>query len=505
MAARSPLVAGEAFTEGTPNVRSPLAAVEALTGGVPNVRSPLAVGEIFAKGVPNVRSPLVVLEVFTLVETPPPYTTLETFTPSNIGFPVETTISFGTIQADHPTGRRYRQAAQPYPIYQFDLPFEGITSAGVYQALAASSLQYMRGFYTDRIGKYQPFLWQDTITPDYQVILGQIGLGDGATTRFVFCRALRNTYEPVGYVAPGDIAAVYINGTLQLTSAFAWSAPNLITFSAAPSSGAVVRATFNFSWVCNFADDAEDISEFFYTVAEIKSLKLQTVLSEASPKTLAYTAPTSPPDIFVPPALGWPFAVSVTPLTAVQAHSNARRYTMPTRQYPTYMITLTFEVLNSGAAYQGLAGNTLQYVKGFFIDQVGKYNGFLFRDTSTPDFQVTVGALGTGDGTTLNFTFCRALRETHEPVGYVFVADVSAVYVAGVLQATGWSVTAPNLLTFASAPAYGATITATFKWYYLATFAEDQAVFSQFAAQLFEVKELKLLTLPSDTAAGLVP
>ena len=150
-----------------------------------------------------------------------------------------------------------------------------------------------------------------------------------------------------------------------------------------------------------------------------------------------------------------------------------------------------------------LTGLALQYVEGFIVDQGGPWTEFLFQDTATPDYQATAAQIGVGDGTTTSFAFCRALRNTHEPVGYVFQAGVSSVTVNGVAQVGNWSVTPPNLLTFTSAPAAAAVIAAAFQYYWRCTFASDTLDMDEFMTDLFELKELKFESLPSATSPNI--
>ena len=94
------------------------------------------------------------------------------------------------------------------------------------------------------------------------------------------------------------------------------------------------------------------------------------------------------------------------------------------------------------------------------------------------------------------FTLLRTVGEAAEPVGYIFSADLSAVYVAGVLQdPTSYTFTSPNQLTFNTAPAYGSQITATFRYYFICRFSSDSQDFEEFMANLWTLHELKLTTV----------
>jgi hypothetical protein len=209
------------------------------------------------------------------------------------------------------------------------------------------------------------------------------------------------------------------------------------------------------------------------------------------------------PDVFSPPNISLPIIRERGTDTRTASVASGKRWRSPLRQYPTIRWTLTFEALTSLAAYQGLVSQGWQYLEGFIVDQSGPFQEFLFQDIYTPDYQISGGLIGTGDGVTTNFTISRALRNTHEPVGWVNQADVSNVSVGGVTQASGWSILSPNILSFATAPAAGKAITITCNYYWRCTFTEDTASMDAFMLDLLDFKELKFESLPSSTAANL--
>ena len=157
-------------------------------------------------------------------------------------------------------------------------------------------------------------------------------------------------------------------------------------------------------------------------------------------------------------------------------------------------LTLSFDFLRGDSTQE------IQTLQGFFLARQGQYDTFLLDlgavTQNTADSHVTMGAQGTGDGTTTVFTLQRTVGEAVEPVGYVFNADLSAVYVAGVLQdPTSYTFTSPNTLTFNTAPAYGSQITATFRYYFICRFAADAQDFEEFMANLWTLHEVKLMTV----------
>ena len=205
------------------------------------------------------------------------------------------------------------------------------------------------------------------------------------------------------------------------------------------------------------------------------------------------------PDIFSPPNVGYPVKRERLNQTIVKAAPSGQRWRSPVRSYPTLRWTLPFEALTTLGSYQGLSAQTQQYLEGFFVDQIGPFNEWLFQDVYTPDYQLSAAQIGLGDGVSTNFTVCRAWRNTHEPVGYVRSADVSSVTVAG--ASTGaWSITSPNILTLSTAPAIGASVAISCSYFWRCTFTEDVAEFEEFMQQLFETRALRFESLPSLTA-----
>jgi uncharacterized protein (TIGR02217 family) len=194
------------------------------------------------------------------------------------------------------------------------------------------------------------------------------------------------------------------------------------------------------------------------------------------------------------PGLTWSVHVSPKFNTRVASHVSGREIRTAWQQYAIYDLTLSFDVLHGDATQE------IQTLMGFFLARQGQYDTFLLDlgavTQNSADSYVTTGAQGTGDGTTTVFTLLRTVGEAAEPVGYVFNADFTAVYVAGTLQdPDSYTFTSPNQLVFNTAPANGAQITATFRYYFICRFATDQQDFEEFMTNLWSLHELKLTTV----------
>jgi len=148
------------------------------------------------------------------------------------------------------------------PIYEWELSYEGLASNAGYPGLGVKSKQMLEGFFLSVGGRAQPFLFND-VSDDYQAGAA-FGIGNGTTTTFVARRNLDGFAEPIDAIA--NVSAVYLNGVAQSGSSWGVSAPNgtdvnAITFTSAPTSGAVVTADFWFYFKCRFTTDSLDFRE----------------------------------------------------------------------------------------------------------------------------------------------------------------------------------------------------------------------------------------------------
>lgn len=276
MSVRTPLVAIETLTDGAAKVRAPLVAAEALMTGLPKVRSPLLAVEAMTGGKPHVHAPLVALEVLSLVP-PEPQMVSTTIFPAlaTIGWSVTRKPSLSSHVSTHQAGREIRAAQMRYPVREFTLTYELLRSAAAF-----AELQAIEGFFLQQAGSFGQFLWQDSYTPDYQVRGGAIGTGDGATTSFKLARAWGGFSEPVGYVFPTDLTAVYLGGGVIAASGYSLTAPNNLVFATAPGAGVAITADFDFYFQARFSTDSLELEEFMSELFELKECRLTQVLPQ---------------------------------------------------------------------------------------------------------------------------------------------------------------------------------------------------------------------------------
>ncbi len=187
------------------------------------------------------------------------------------GWSVHKKPLFSTRVAAHVSGREVRAGLYAHALYEFELTFDGIDSAGAFVGLQTQSLQTLMGFFLTTQGRLNTFLYVD---PSDNSVSGQvIGIGDGSTVTFTLGRAIGGYYEPVSYATA--ISSVTVNGVS--TSAYIFTAPNTITFSTAPASGAAIAWTGTYAFQCRFLDDQLDFEEIMSGLWQNKSVKFRSI------------------------------------------------------------------------------------------------------------------------------------------------------------------------------------------------------------------------------------
>ena len=189
---------------------------------------------------------------------------------SNLRSSLSVTPRFDTEVAEHLAGRSTRRARFAAPLVDFELSFDLLRSD-----TTNYEMQQIAGFFASMNGPVTPFWFAP---PNLSVVSGQIlGVGDGTTISFPFALTLGATLAPVAGVA--DAEAVYINGIVQPTSAWALSSayPASIVFLSAPAAGATISADFTALWLCRFADDGLDFEEFMTMLYTLRMVRLSAV------------------------------------------------------------------------------------------------------------------------------------------------------------------------------------------------------------------------------------
>jgi uncharacterized protein (TIGR02217 family) len=187
------------------------------------------------------------------------------------GWSVHKKPVFSTRVASHVSGREVRAGLYAHALYEFELIYNGLDSSGAFPGLQSQSLQTLIGFFLTAQGQLNTFLYVD---PSDGAVTGQvIGTGDGSTATFTLGRMIGGYYEPVSYAT--TIPSVTVSGVS--TSGYTFVAPNTITFSTAPASGASIAWTGTYAFQCRFLDDQLDFEEFIAGAWQNKSVKFRSI------------------------------------------------------------------------------------------------------------------------------------------------------------------------------------------------------------------------------------
>jgi uncharacterized protein (TIGR02217 family) len=187
------------------------------------------------------------------------------------GWSVHKKPTFSTRVSSHSSGREVRVGLYAHALYEFELTFDGLDSAGGFPGLQSNSLQTLMGFFLSLGGQLNAFLYSD---PTDNVVSSQsIGTGNGSTTAFTLVRSIGGYAEPVSYAVA--VSGVTVGGVA--TSAWTLTAPNTITFTTAPASGAAIVANVSYAFQCRFLDDQMDFENFMSGLWTNKSVKFRQI------------------------------------------------------------------------------------------------------------------------------------------------------------------------------------------------------------------------------------
>jgi hypothetical protein len=214
---------------------------------------------------------------------------------------------------------------------------------------------------------------------------------------------------------------------------------------------------------------------------------------------LAPPVPDQPPGVLMPfsfpslPGLSWSVHKRPTFSTRVASHVSGREVRLPFYAVTLYEFELTIEGLDSAGSFPGLGVNSLQALMGLYLQCQGQVGTFLYTDpTDNAQTAFIATTPATGDGTTTIFTLNRSLGSganvEAEPVSWITGTPV--VQDNGV-AAGAFTVSAPNMITFATAPLAGHAITATCTYAFNCRFLNDQLDFENFMSGLWKVESLK--------------
>lgn len=192
---------------------------------------------------------------------------------SNALFPVLPGLSFSvkrspewkTIVNTAASGKESRIALWSAPRWNYELVYEFLRDN------ATAELHTLLGFFLQRQGRFDSFLFQD---PDDNTISGQsMGLGDGTTTSFAAVRMLGGFVEPV-IIDLTQPATWFVGGVATAVTYNDPATPTAMTFAAAPAAGAAITGSFSYLFRLRFDMELVDFEKFMSGLWEVKSLKM---------------------------------------------------------------------------------------------------------------------------------------------------------------------------------------------------------------------------------------
>ena len=187
------------------------------------------------------------------------------------------------------------------------------------------------------------------------------------------------------------------------------------------------------------------------------------------------------------PGLAWDVVKRPQFATIVQRAASGREVRAALWAAPIWEWDLTYDLLRDDAS------DELKTLLGFFLQRQGAFDSFLFSDPS--DNAVSGQALGIGDGANMSFQLVRAYGGFVEPIQDL--NGGASVRVDGVIKATpaDYAIDGTGLVSFVVAPANGAPVSADFAFYRRVRFKEDLGEFTNFAARLWQARQLTLVSI----------
>ena len=193
---------------------------------------------------------------------------------------------------------------------------------------------------------------------------------------------------------------------------------------------------------------------------------------------------------------GYPINIGIIMDTTIGTTKSLREVRIPQQTYPLWDIEIPLpEMLDqtlNATPYTPFAGyQQFQEALGLFLQMYGQTGVFAF--TCPWDYSRSNQAIGTGDGYNKTFTIFRTWSSgttaSAAPIGAV--NTMTSVYLNGTAQSPSSYTVNRDSISFVSAPGSGVAITATFSFYYLCRFVEDEQNFEQFFYNRWTVPGLK--------------
>ena len=192
-------------------------------------------------------------------------------------------------------------------------------------------------------------------------------------------------------------------------------------------------------------------------------------------------------DLLFPMFRGLQYPIGKTPHwnTIVQESISGVKKFLQCYTYPYYTFNLSFSYLSD----KNLAADDVHTLMAFYNQLGGAGQDFLYADPLFEDNAVDKQTFATGDGEKESFRLTRQYGSYVEPVFGVY--NKPKIYVNGT-ETTAFTWNKQGLITFNSAPANGAVLKWTGRWFYRCHFQEDEAEFQQIFMGGWNLEELVL-------------
>jgi uncharacterized protein (TIGR02217 family) len=201
------------------------------------------------------------------------------------------------------------------------------------------------------------------------------------------------------------------------------------------------------------------------------------------------------------PGLAWSISKAPRFATRIQRAVSGRELRVLDQPNPIWTWTLTYSMLRDqndtrAASGPGVGYDELRTLMGFFLQQQGSFQPFLFDDPS--DDHASAQAIGIGDSSTTVFQLVRTMGAALPGGGFAEPItapnSVATVYFDGVRQSSSGYGVDPNtgLVSFSSPPPASQLVTVDFTYWFRVRFADDTAEFENFLYQLWALKQVKL-------------
>jgi len=217
--------------------------------------------------------------------------------PTLNGFSVHKKPIWASLAQEAVSGREITTSNTAYPLWEFDLTYEGLRSSTqnrVTYAQFASTLEYeaIATVFLATLGPYGRFYYDDPT--DNSRTNQLIGYGDGSRTEFTVFRSFGTgslqLFEPIGGLNPSVPFQPYVDTAPVAGSDFQIGDDGtFVEFinGFVPTDGSVITMDFSFYYRCRFLEDVVDFEQFMYNLWTLRSLKFRSVKDGVSLAQLA--------------------------------------------------------------------------------------------------------------------------------------------------------------------------------------------------------------------------